>query len=85
MSTILEEAEDIVDGPRATTYGHPKINLARIAAFWSLYLGKIVKPADVCHMMVLLKVARAMSGVPNRDTLVDIAGYARLAEMLEEP
>ena len=84
MTTILEEAAALVDGPRAFIYGHPRINIARIAALWSIYLSAPISPIDVCHLMVLMKVARAMSGVPNRDTLVDIAGYARVAEMLGE-
>jgi hypothetical protein len=83
--TILEEAEAIVTGPRAIAYGPPRLNLTRIAALWSTYLDRPLTAVDVCHMMVLLKVARAMSGVPNRDTLVDIAGYIRLIEILEEP
>lgn len=38
---------------------------------------------DVSMMMILVKVARD-ANKPKRDNLVDIAGYARCAERLEE-
>jgi hypothetical protein len=50
---------------------------------WTAYLGHPVTAADVCNMMVLLKVARLRNG-PHRDSNVDGAGYMALgAEMSE--
>lgn len=79
--TILEEAESLVSGDRQSSYGHPKENAARIAEFWSVFLGIDVSAQDVCSLMILLKIARDM-GTPQRDTIVDIAGYARMKEMI---
>ena len=81
--TIFQEAERLVNGPRQKMYGHPKVNLNKIARMWSAYLGVIVTERDVCWMMALLKGARA-AATHHRDALVDAVGYLRLIEMLED-
>ena len=82
---ILQEAERLVGGERNTAYGHPADDLARIAQLWTAFLGERLSTPltarDVAMQMVLLKVARE-AHAPKRDNLVDIAGYARCAEML---
>jgi hypothetical protein len=83
MSTVLEEASKIVDGPRQDNYGHPKVNLKRIAALWSVVFGLEVTPHQVALCLIQLKVAREIN-CPRRDNMVDIAGYARVMEMLSE-
>lgn len=83
MTTILEEASRVVDGPRQDNYGHPKVNFKRIADLWSPILTRDITEAEVCLCLIQLKVARHIH-VPNRDNLVDIAGYARCMEMLDE-
>lgn len=82
--TVLEEAASVVDGPRQADYGHPSINHARTAMMWSAYLGIPVSSRDVCMLNVLQKVSRDRNR-PKRDNPVDIAGWARNAEMCEEP
>jgi hypothetical protein len=81
--TILEEAARVVDGRRGDDYGHPRVNHARTAAFWSVYLRQPITPEQVCMLNVLQKVARSMKSI-TRDSLVDIAGYARNVEMIQE-
>lgn len=84
---ILEEAAQLTSQDRQATYGHPADNHGGTAAMWTAYLGKrLTSPLtarDVCLMQVLIKVSRE-SNAPKRDNLVDIAGYARNAEMIEE-
>lgn len=83
--TVLQEAERLVGGERNRAYGHPADDLARIAQLWTAFLGeRLSSPLtarDVAMAMVLLKVARE-AHAPKRDNLVDIAGYARCAELL---
>lgn len=43
-----------------------------------------IGPADVAAMMILTKVARLANTPNHRDSLIDIAGYARTWEMLGE-
>jgi hypothetical protein len=80
---ILEEASLAVDGPRRADYGHPLDNHGRTAAFWSTYLGTPITEEQVCVLNVLQKIARSMQAL-TRDTLVDIAGYARNIELIEQ-
>ena len=80
MKNILQEAEDIVGGERLKTYGPPRESFERIAALWSAYVNTPITPVDVAHLMILLKVSRNKKH--KRDNLVDIAGYALLADML---
>lgn len=81
--SILDEASRLTAGARMQDYAPAAINHGRCAALWSTYLGKEVTADDVCLMMILLKIARGMHKV-TRDTLVDIAGYARNVEQIGE-
>lgn len=81
---VLTTAHELIRGQRQSDYGSPKENFSRIATAWSTYLDVDLSPLDVCAMMVLLKVARlADRGDFHRDTVVDIAGYAGLMEMVQ--
>lgn len=88
--TILEEAQRVVDGERNDHYGHPRDNHGCTAALIGAYLSrKLGRPVaidaqDVCMINVLQKVSRLAHTPEHRDSLVDIAGYARNAEMLHE-
>lgn len=82
--TILQEAATVVDGPRRLDYGTPLDNHSRTAAMWAAYLGVPITARDVCMLNVLQKASRDRHGA-KRDNLVDIAGYARNAELCETP
>lgn len=79
--TILEEAARIVAGDRQKEYGDIRECFIHISELWSAYLGKQISIFDVAHMMMLLKISRNRHDI-KRDGLVDIAGYARCAELL---
>lgn len=79
---ILEEANQITAGARAADYGSVKDDFGRTAALWSILIGAPVTPMQVALCMVALKLSRQCHK-PKRDNLIDIAGYARTAEMLE--
>ena len=55
----------------------------RTATLWLAFLGKTITAEDVPLMMILLKVSRE-ANKHKRDNLVDIAGYARTREMLDD-
>lgn len=89
--SILQEAERIVNGPRAQYYGPPAENFQRIADLWNGYLlAKAVDgngcgdltTRDVAALMALMKLARLMHTY-HRDSVVDLAGYAACMEKLE--
>lgn len=81
--SVLEEASNVVNGPRRETYGHPRDNHSRTAAMWSAYLGIPISMRQVCMLNALQKISRDVNKA-HRDNLVDLAGWAANAEMVEE-
>lgn len=81
--SVLEEASEIVNGPRKDNYGHPAINFARTATIWKVILGVEVTPRQVALCMIGVKLARE-AHTPNRDNLVDTAGYAEVVRQIDE-
>ena len=81
----LEAAMGCVLRDRASEYGGVEDNFRTIANFWSVYLGKKVRPEDVACMMVLLKIARARTNPAHGDSWVDMAGYAACGAELAGP
>ena len=86
MTTILEEADQIIYGDREQTYGKPSKNLDCIAQLWTAYLtnrknsDEELGAVDVAAMMTLLKIARLANSPDHRDSLVDAVGYLALIE-----
>lgn len=74
---ILEEARDLIQGDRASSYGDAKTSFERIASLWSTYKGVEITAKDVASMMILLKVSRGVTSA-KRDNWLDIIGYAAL-------
>lgn len=88
---VLEEALEIIHGQRQADYGPPEVSFGRIAALWTAYLGDgLTTPLghhDVAMLMNLLKVSRAKNGIdtvgrPQRDSLVDAAGYMGCSDLM---
>lgn len=75
-ASVLNEANRIVNGERANTYGGPEDSFKTIAALWGAYKGTQYTAADVAIMLALLKVARLRNSPNHRDSWVDLAGYA---------
>lgn len=81
---ILDEAKAIVYGERSNDYGTPERAFGSIADIWNVqlqdYLKKPIEPHMVAELMCGLKLAR-QSKNPKRDNMVDLAGYAALAQI----
>jgi hypothetical protein len=92
--SALQKAQEIINGDREKTYGHPSVNLERIASYWDLYLRNRAKQPngmdiplgiqDVCQMMVFLKIARLQNDPNHMDSLVDAIGYFALIDRCNE-
>jgi Domain of unknown function (DUF6378) len=84
---ILEEADHITSKDRQKDYGHPLDNHTQTAEMVTAFLKRKLKEPltaeDVCMIQILLKISR-YSHAPKRDTLIDIPGYARNIEMIQE-
>lgn len=83
-SSVLKEAHAIINGERQKDYGSPLTSFTTIAALWSVVLDIEVTAEQVALCMIQLKVARAKNGGMQRDSLVDIAGYAGCIELMEK-
>jgi hypothetical protein len=82
--SVLQEAHKIIYGDREKTYGHPDKNLRTISKMWNAYISatneRELNAKDVAVLMILLKTARLANDPNNRDSIVDICGYAALIE-----
>jgi hypothetical protein len=94
-NNILVEAQQITSADRQRFYGHPLDNHGCTAGFWDYYIERrrqacelageqfVIDERDVCMMNTLQKISRD-ANLRKRDNLVDMAGYARNAEMVEQ-
>lgn len=81
--SILEEAQELVNGDRGRAYGHPILDFTRTSKMWSVILDADVSPQQVGLCMIALKLSRECNK-HNRDNVLDIAGYALTVQMIEE-
>ena len=81
---FLAEVAKIVANDRNTQYGEPEDNFARISDLWASYLQHNISVSDVAAMMALLKIARIAVNPLDRDSWLDVAGYAACAGALTE-
>lgn len=83
--TILEEAGGLVDGPREATYGHPADDFFAVASAAAILgVDPTAGPLDHALYMILVKIQRLVQTPDHRDSIVDIAGYARCYEKVLE-
>jgi hypothetical protein len=85
--SVLEEAERLINGDRAASYGHPYYDFKRtVGAINSMFEHKIkipFEPEDWALMMILAKTSREINH-PKRDNKTDIGGYAGLITKIIE-
>jgi len=79
--TILDEAHELTSGDRNDAYGHPADDYKRTAGMWSAWLGTEITALQAQMMMAMVKISRLRHSPEHRDSLVDLAGYARTYEM----
>ena len=75
---LLDEAKNLVNGPRARDYGDAYENHERVAQLWSTILRQDVSVSQVYQCLMALKLARLIVSPTHTDSWVDIAGYASL-------
>lgn len=84
MKSIIDEAQEIISGPRRKSYGPVEESFRRIALIWSGVLGVQVSDKQVVLMMIGLKTYRE-AAQNARDNRVDILGYTLLLDQLIDP
>jgi hypothetical protein len=81
--TVLEEAAYIVETNRQDIYGDAGVTAELFAKIASAATGLTIIPEHLPLLMISLKLARGNPYEWNRDKWVDIAGYSRVAELIE--
>ena len=84
--SILAEAENLINGDRATAYGTPKDNFGRWANLCAASERERIKhltPSDLAMVMVLGKISRE-TNTAKRDNIVDAAAYLELYRQVSE-
>jgi hypothetical protein len=79
--TVTQEAHQIINGARRSSYGPADESFRRIATVWGAVLGQPITPMQVALCMVGLKLLRQAAN-HHRDNLVDLCGYAELADLI---
>jgi hypothetical protein len=74
--SILQIAEQLVNGERAKNYGPPAINFKRIADISSHIIGREITPEECVKVLMAVKLARLIESPTHRDSIIDLAGYA---------
>lgn len=81
--SILQEAEEIINGSRAEDYGSVTENFTKIAVGWKeIFSDGNFTPRRVALAMVWLKICRDVN-TPKRDNLVDSIGYVACVEKMD--
>jgi hypothetical protein len=83
---ILLEADNLVNGARQDSYGHPIDDYTRTAGLMSHLLDTKLKEPLTAEDAILCMCAVKLSREVNkhkRDNLVDLAGYAQCLQMVE--
>lgn len=82
--SVLRIAARTTDHDRQEAYGNPSDSHARIAALWSIILETPVTAERVALCMVATKIARLLSEPTHFDSIVDLAGYARVYQRITD-
>ena len=86
VESICQEADRIVSNDRQSTYGHPRDDFSRTASMWEAILGLppgAIDPEQVAMCMIAVKLSRLCNKY-SRDTMVDIAGYAKCIDLCRQ-
>jgi len=78
---ILEQAHQLINGPRSKDYGDAFHNFSRIAQGWNIIIANTEGPLTAKHvalMMDWVKTARLLETIDHADSWVDKVGYSAL-------
>ena len=79
----ITEAWGLIYKDRRQDYSDPRIEFEKIAALWTDILGVQVTPHQYILCMIGMKLIRE-SGNHKRDNIIDLIGYAQLADDLRD-
>lgn len=83
MDSILEEAQEILEGDRDSDYGDPVANFNRISGIASSILNETITPEQCVVVMMAVKLSREQYK-HKRDNLVDLVAYTEIYNRIKE-
>jgi hypothetical protein len=81
---VLSIATRLTSSDRQDHYGPPHEDFSRSAKMWSAILGVDVTPQQFALCMIAVKISRLTETPTHRDSVVDIAGYARCYDLCNQ-
>lgn len=81
--SILEEAQEILEGERDSDYGDPVANFNRISGIASSILNEDITPEQCVVVMMAVKLSREQYK-HKRDNLVDLVAYTEIYNRIKE-
>lgn len=81
--SILEEAQEILEGERESDYGDPVANFNRISRIASSILDYTISPEECVVVMMAVKLSREQYK-HKRDNLVDLVAYTEILNRVRE-
>jgi hypothetical protein len=81
--SILEEAQEILEGDRESDYGDPVANFNRISGIASSILDYTITPEECVVVMMAVKLSREQYK-HKRDNLVDLVAYTEIYNRVKE-
>jgi hypothetical protein len=80
---LLQDALALIH-ERGMQYGHPAIQMDRIAKLWSAYLGYPITSNQVAGCMVMLKLSRSVESPEIIDHYQDAIAYVAISKTCHE-
>lgn len=87
--SLLEQADQLINGQRQNDYGDKLQNFSQIAMGWQAMLATKLRPdaeitpEDVALCMIQVKLARLAESPDHKDSILDVAGYAGCYDILQ--
>ncbi len=82
-SSILKEADKIVNGDRNEQYGDPTQAFQEYSDILKASFGIVLSPVEICKVQMAIKLG-CMKHKHKRDSIVDLCGYAEILNRLED-
>lgn len=88
--SLLEQADNLINGDRQKDYGDKLTNFTQIAMlFQGVLAPKLlpdarITPEDVTVLMMQVKIARLSKSPDHKDSILDVAGYAGCYDKIQE-
>jgi hypothetical protein len=83
VASILDEAQEILEGDRESDYGDPVANFNRISGIASSILDYTITPEECVVVMMAVKLSREQYK-HKRDNLVDLVAYTEIYNRVKE-